>query len=80
MRTRTGDDATRQKLPKRSSASTKAPRGDGLLAIVSGACEALGSLPKFVVREVEEYLRCEMLEHGYVRVKCRRVASNDSLD
>ena len=32
--------------------------------------EGLSSLPKFVVREVDEYLRCGLLEHGFVRVKC----------
>jgi len=32
--------------------------------------EAIGSLPKFVVREVEEYLRCGILEYGFIRVEC----------
>ena len=32
--------------------------------------EARGGLPRFVVREVEEYLRCGLLEHGCVRVAC----------
>ena len=32
--------------------------------------ESLGSLPKFVVRDVDEYLRCGILEHGFVRVQC----------
>ena len=32
--------------------------------------EGLSSLPKFVVREVDEYLRCGLLEHGFIRVQC----------
>ncbi len=32
--------------------------------------DGLGSLPKFVVNEVDEYLRCGILEYGFVRVKC----------
>ena len=32
--------------------------------------EAVGSLPKFVVRDVEEYLRCGILEYGFIRVQC----------
>jgi hypothetical protein len=32
--------------------------------------EAIGSLPRFVVREVEEYLRCGILEYGFMRVEC----------
>ena len=32
--------------------------------------EALGSLPKFVVRDIDEYLRCGILEHGFIRVQC----------
>ena len=32
--------------------------------------EEAGGLPGFVVREVEEYLRCGLLEHGCVRVGC----------
>ena len=32
--------------------------------------EVLGSLPKFVVRDVDEYLRCGILEHGFIRVQC----------
>jgi hypothetical protein len=32
--------------------------------------EAIGSLPRFVVREVEEYLRCGILEYGFLRVEC----------
>jgi Transposase zinc-binding domain len=31
--------------------------------------EELGSLPKFVVREVDEYLRCGLLEYGFIRVR-----------
>ena len=27
-------------------------------------------LPRFVVRESRDYLRCGRLEHGFVRVKC----------
>ena len=34
--------------------------------------EEAGGLPKFVVREVEDYLRCGRLEHGCVRVACAR--------
>lgn len=34
--------------------------------------DAAGGLPSFVVREVEEYLRCGLLEHGCVRVGCER--------
>lgn len=32
--------------------------------------EAIGSLPRFVVCEVEEYLRCGILEYGFIRVEC----------
>ncbi len=32
--------------------------------------EELGSLPKFVMREVDEYLRCGLLEYGFIRVRC----------
>ena len=32
--------------------------------------EQLSSLPKFVVREVDEYLRCGLLEYGFLRVQC----------
>lgn len=32
--------------------------------------EALGSLPKFVVRDVDEYLRCGILEQGFIRAQC----------
>ncbi|MDI1450973.1 MULTISPECIES: hypothetical protein [unclassified Polyangium] len=32
--------------------------------------EPIGSLPRFVVREVEEYLRCGILEYGFMRVEC----------
>jgi len=32
--------------------------------------EELGSLPKFVVREVDEYLGCGLLEVGFIRVRC----------
>ena len=31
-----------------------------------------GGLPRFVEREVEAYLRCGLLEHGFVRVGCKR--------
>jgi len=34
--------------------------------------EEQGGLPRFVVREFEEYLRCGILEHGLVRLACRR--------
>ena len=32
--------------------------------------QTIGPLPRFVVREVEEYLRCGILEHGFIRVAC----------
>ena len=32
--------------------------------------EGLGSLPKFVVNEVDEYLRCGLLEYGFIRAVC----------
>jgi hypothetical protein len=31
-----------------------------------------GGLPKFVVREFDEYLRCGILEHGLVHLECAR--------
>jgi hypothetical protein len=31
-----------------------------------------GGLPRFVVREIEEYLRCGLLEHGCLHVACTR--------
>jgi hypothetical protein len=31
-----------------------------------------GGLPRFVVRDFEEYLRCGLLEHGCVELACRR--------
>jgi hypothetical protein len=34
--------------------------------------EEAGGLPRFVVREFEEYLRCGLLEHGVVRPACRQ--------
>ena len=34
--------------------------------------EEAGGLPWFVGREFEEYLRCGLLEHGVVRLACRR--------
>ena len=34
--------------------------------------EEAGGLPRFVVREFEEYLRCGLLEHGVVRLACRQ--------
>ncbi len=40
-------------------------------AFLEGAEDA-GGLPRFVLREVEEYLRCGMLEHGCVRFGCAR--------
>ena len=33
--------------------------------------EQAGGLPRFVVREVEDYLRCGRLEHGCLRLACR---------
>ena len=32
--------------------------------------EEVGGLPKFVVREVDEYLRCGRLEHGCLSLRC----------
>ena len=32
--------------------------------------EGIGRLPKFVAREVDEYLRCGLLEYGFLRVQC----------
>ena len=34
--------------------------------------EEQGGLPKFVVKEFEEYLRCGLLEHGCLRLACCR--------
>jgi hypothetical protein len=34
--------------------------------------EEVGPLPRFVVKEIEEYLRCGILEHGHIRVACAR--------
>ncbi|MBX3276307.1 MAG: transposase zinc-binding domain-containing protein [Sandaracinaceae bacterium] len=34
--------------------------------------EEQGGLPRFVVRDFDEYLRCGRLEHGVVRLACRR--------
>ena len=34
--------------------------------------EEAGGLPRFVVREFEQYLRCGILEHGMARLRCRR--------
>ena len=34
--------------------------------------EEASGLPRFVVREVEEYLRCGLLEFGCIRVACER--------
>jgi hypothetical protein len=34
--------------------------------------EEQGGLPRFVVREFEEYLRCGVLEHGLVHLACSR--------
>jgi len=31
---------------------------------------SLGHLPRFVRQEFEEYLKCGLLEHGFLRVKC----------
>jgi hypothetical protein len=28
------------------------------------------TLPRFVRREFEEYLKCGLLEHGFLRVRC----------
>ena len=36
-----------------------------------GAVEAMGGhLPAFVRQEFEDYLKCGLLEHGFLRVKC----------
>lgn len=40
-------------------------------AFLERAQEA-GGLPEFVVREFEEYLRCGLLEHGLVQLRCRQ--------
>ena len=32
--------------------------------------EEAGGLPRFVVRELEEYLECGLLEHGLVHLRC----------
>ena len=32
--------------------------------------EEAGGLPKFVVRELDEYLRCGLLEHGLIHFRC----------
>ena len=29
-----------------------------------------GALPAFVKREFDDYLKCGLLEHGFLRVKC----------
>ena len=34
--------------------------------------EEQGGLPKFVVKKMEEYLRCGILEHGCLRLACCR--------
>ena len=34
--------------------------------------EDAGGLPRFVVREFEDFLRCGILEHGLARLQCRR--------
>jgi hypothetical protein len=34
--------------------------------------EEVGPLPRFVVKEIEQYLRCGLLEHGHIRVACER--------
>ncbi len=31
----------------------------------------MGSLPKFVVKEVDEYLRCGLLDYGFIRAVCQ---------
>lgn len=33
--------------------------------------EEAGGLPKFIVRELEDYLRCGLLEHGCLHLECR---------
>jgi len=38
--------------------------------------EATGGVPRFVQREVEEYLRCGTLEFGAMRVACRECGSS----
>ena len=32
--------------------------------------EEAGGLPRFVVRELDEYLRCGLLEHGLIHLRC----------
>lgn len=44
----------------------------GALASFLAECESEGrSLPRFVVRELERYLECGLLPHGFLRVICQ---------
>ncbi len=35
------------------------------------------SLPKFVQKEFDEYLRCGRLEYGFLRVKCEKLPEDE---
>ena len=39
--------------------------------------EQVGALPQFVVREFEEYLRCGILEHGFLELLCRHCGHSE---
>jgi hypothetical protein len=43
---------------------------DNRAAFVDEASEASKGLPRYVVHELDEYLRCGLLEHGFVRLHC----------
>ena len=38
--------------------------------LCAGLAERDASLPAFVTREFRDYLRCGLLEYGFIRVKC----------
>ena len=44
----------------------------GQLHELGGDCRLAGWVPRFVVREVEAYLQCGLLQHGLVRRRCPR--------
>jgi hypothetical protein len=67
------------RLGQRAATSAGGPRTRGLHRVVSAwwptfraRAEDVGGLPGFVVDEVEEYLRCGILEHGVAHLACRR--------
>ena len=39
--------------------------------------EQVGALPNFVIREFEEYLRCGILEHGFLELVCRHCGDSE---